>query len=138
MYLLQPTLLYLYLCCTCHNPYPDPQSNYTESASQTVTLCECNGDVSTSDSDCVVTSCDDIIMNSDDLKDVILNGGDSKEQYLNSERYFNLTDRRKKEEEQRKLIWNAITVLLYVYFLCSPLRLSGNARDVTDIEVQTF
>ena len=138
MYLLQPTLLYLYLCCTCHNPYPDLQSNYTESASQTVTLCECNGDICTSSSDCVATSCEDIIMNSDDLKDLILIDGHIEKVHLNSERYHNLTDRRKKEEEQRTLIWNTITVLLYVYFLCSPLRLSGNARDVTDIEVPTF
>ena len=135
MYLLQLSLLYLYLCTTSLNPsylYQHSSSSITTCAAQTATVCTCIGDVFTSDSD--VTPIDDVTRKSANLQ---LQNHKKTSSAWDTE--CNLTDRTKqKEEEKSSLIWTVISVLLYVYFLCVPLRLSQSARDVSDIEVRTL
>ena len=148
MYLLQLSLLYL--CTTSLNPsypsYPYQQSNSakTTSVAQTATQCTCNGDIFTSDSD--ITPSDDIIPSDDVTKksDAVL-GKSADLQLQNNKktspawhRECNFTARKKQKEEKSSHIWTIISVLLYVYLLCVPLRLSESARDVTDIEVRTL
>ena len=158
MYLLQLPLLYL--CTTSLNPsYPHLQSNSTTSSvAQTATVCTCIGDVFTSDSDVTpiddvtrksddVTPIDDVTRKSDDvipIDDVTRKSADLQLQNNKKtspawDTECNFTDRTKqKEEETSSFIWTVISVLLYVYFLCVPLRLSESARDVSDIEVRTL
>ena len=135
MYLLQLSLLYL--CTTSLNPsYPYQHSNSakTTSVAQTATQCTC-----ITPSDYIIPN-DDVTKKSDDVtrKSADLQLQNNKNTSPAWHRECNLTARKKqKEEEKSSHIWTVISVLLYVYLLCVPLRLSESARDVTDIEVRT-